>query len=70
MLGSRLPANIRQLNFLFTVATLCTFLYSLSDFARLIPGPGWDFMAYCDAAYAYLDGKNPYLVDSYQLSKL
>jgi hypothetical protein len=50
--------------------TLGTFLYSLSDFARLIPGPGWDFLAYCDVAYAYLDGKNPYLVDSYQLSKL
>jgi len=27
-------------------------------------------MTYCDAAYAYLSGKNPYLVDSYQLSKL
>lgn len=72
MLDSRLPANIRQLNFLLMIATLCTFLYSLSDFALLIPnfwGPGWDLITNCDGAYAYLNGKNPYLADSYQFSK-
>ena len=61
----------RQINFLFIVASVFVFLYSTAIFIKAIGtfwGPGWDFMMGCDAARAFLEGKNPYLPASYQFS--
>ena len=58
---------------LLVALTLLVLVYLWRDFGLLTQtplGPGWDFMANCDASYAYAAGKNPYLPESYSLSRL
>ena len=59
-------------NFLLKAVVLFVVVYSTFDFLQQIPKEwhaGWDFMTNCDAAGAYLAGKNPYLVESFQFSR-